>query len=95
MTCGILVHLVSFFGPFGPLDDPDEYKALSMASKLPLKSAEDDLTLGLVWIMLLVDMVVFAFIIFYFDNVKPGPFGTARKPYFFLTVNVTSFKELA
>ncbi len=52
----------------------------------PLKSAEDDLTLGLVWVMFVVDMIVFAFIVFYFDNVKPGPFGTAKKPYFFLTV---------
>jgi hypothetical protein len=36
LTCGIVVHLVTYFGPSSALADPTQYKALSLASKLAL-----------------------------------------------------------
>ena len=43
---------------------------------------EDPVTMGLVWGMLLADVVIYGIIVWYIDNVKPGKYGVAKKPYF-------------
>ena len=52
----------------------------------PLNGEADELTLGLVWLMFWVDALVYWIILWYMDRVKPGPFGTALVPYFFVMV---------
>ena len=43
---------------------------------------EDPLTMGAVWIMFLVDIVVYSLIIAYIDKIAPGKYGVAKKWYF-------------
>ena len=50
----------------------------------------DPITMGVLWIMLLVDVLIFAFLTWYVDSIKPGPFGVAKKWYFLFQV-CTSF----
>ena len=42
----------------------------------------EDLTLLHVWMMLLVDFLLYMLILWYMDNVRPGKFGLAKKLYF-------------
>ena len=42
----------------------------------------DPLTMGAVWIMFLVDIVIYSVIIVYIDKISPGKFGVAEKWYF-------------
>jgi len=44
--------------------------------------------MGLVWLVFLGNMVVFAFITWYIDNIKPGKYGVAKKWYFVVQVNL-------
>ena len=43
---------------------------------------DDPLTMGAVWLMFLLDCLIFALIILYMDKVAPGKFGVARPWYF-------------
>ena len=43
---------------------------------------DDPLTMGAVWLMFLLDCLIFALIILYMDTVAPGKFGVARPWYF-------------
>ena len=42
----------------------------------------DPLTMGAVWIMFLVDILIYSVIIAYIDKIAPGKFGVAEKWYF-------------
>ena len=44
-------------------------------------------TMGLYWLMFLVDISIYAFIMYYVDTVKPGKYGVGRKWYFPFEVN--------
>ena len=52
----------------------------------PLSGTEDELTLGLVWTMFIVSSLLYWCILWYMDKVKPGPYGQALVPYFFVMV---------
>eukprot|EP00092_Neocalanus_flemingeri_P060351 GFUD01072319.1.p1 GENE.GFUD01072319.1~~GFUD01072319.1.p1 ORF type:complete len:1563 (-),score=388.51 GFUD01072319.1:54-4385(-) len=54
---------------------------------------EDPLTMGAVWIMFLVDIVVYSLIIAYIDKIAPGKFGVAEKWYFPFTPAFWSSKK--
>ena len=43
---------------------------------------DDPMTMGLYWLMFLVDMAIYAFIMWYIDTIKPGTYGVGRKWYF-------------
>ena len=43
---------------------------------------DDPITMGVVWIVFLVNMILFGIITWYIDSVHPGPYGVARKWYF-------------
>ncbi len=47
----------------------------------------DPISMGVVWIMMIVDILVYGFITWYIDSVKPGPYGVAQKWYFLFTVS--------
>ena len=51
--------------------------------------ADDELTMGDVLLMYAVGAVIYAVITWYIDNVKPGPFGQAKKFYFPFQVSMT------
>ena len=42
----------------------------------------DPMTMGVVWGMLVIDMIVYLIIMWYIDGVKPGKYGVAKKWYF-------------
>ena len=43
---------------------------------------DDPQTMGLYWLMFLVDIAIYAFIMWYVDTIKPGTYGVGRKWYF-------------
>ena len=47
-------------------------------------SPDDPLSMGSVWIMFLVDILLYSLLISYIDKIAPGKFGVAEKFYFFL-----------
>ena len=47
----------------------------------------DELTMGLLWLMFFVDSLIYGFILWYLDNVKPGPYGQAKPVYFLFLVS--------
>ena len=51
--------------------------------------SDDPQTMGLYWLMFLVDIGLYAFIMWYVDNVKPGTYGVGRKWYFPFEVKIT------
>ena len=51
------------------------------------KDPDDPETMGLYWLMFLVDISIFAFIMYYVDTIKPGKYGVGRKWYFPFEVN--------
>ena len=65
-----------------------ETRALGVQWTNLFKRAEpsDPLTMGSIWIMFIVDMVVFGIVTWYIDSVKPGKYGVARKWYFIFQV---------
>ena len=48
------------------------------------------LTMGAIWGMFIADMVIYSFITWYIDAVKPGKYGVARKWYFLFQVRKQS-----
>jgi len=48
---------------------------------------DDSMTMGLLWILFFVNMLIFAIITWYIDSVHPGPYGVAKKWYFCFQVN--------
>ena len=48
---------------------------------------DDPITMGVVWILLFVDVLFFAFLTYYMDSIKPGPFGVAKKWNFLFKVS--------
>ena len=52
------------------------------------KDPDDPETMGLYWLMFLVDISIFAFIMYYVDTIKPGKYGVGRKWYFPFEVNL-------
>ena len=61
----------------------------SQWSNLLESSAEegDPITMGVVWILFLVNIIVYGIITWYIDSVHPGPYGVAKKWYFCFQVN--------
>ena len=55
---------------------------------------DDPLTMGLFWLMFLVDIAIYAFIMWYVDTIKPGTYGVGRKWYFPVEVYVLHFNRL-
>ncbi|XP_069681460.1 phospholipid-transporting ATPase ABCA3-like [Periplaneta americana] len=47
---------------------------------------ENDLTIGLLWVMLIVDMIIYGIITWYFDSIMPGKYGVAKPWYFIFMV---------
>ena len=47
----------------------------------------DPQTMGLYWLMFLVDIFIYAFMMYYVDTIKPGKYGVGRKWYFPFEVN--------
>lgn len=47
----------------------------------------DPLTMGAIWGMFLADMIIYGFITWYIDAVKPGKYGVAKKWYFLIQVS--------
>ena len=57
-------------------------------STLFTKSVPDDpITMGVLWILMLVNIGIFSFLTWYMDKVKPGTFGVAEKWYFLFSPN--------
>ena len=55
----------------------------------------DPLTMGAVWIMFLIDIVLYCLIIGYIDKIAPGKFGVAKKWYFPFTSSFWRSKNQA
>lgn len=49
------------------------------------------MTMGVVWAMLLADMLIYGIIIWYVDAIFPGKYGVAKKWYFPFQVGVNEF----
>ena len=49
----------------------------------PPSGVRGDLSVGLVWLMLIVDIFVYSILTWYIDSVRPGQYGIA-KPWYFL-----------
>ena len=43
---------------------------------------DDPMTMGVYWLMFLVDIFLYAIIMWYIDAIKPGTFGVGKKWYF-------------
>jgi hypothetical protein len=52
----------------------------------PPSGKEGDISVGLVWVMLIVDNVLFGIVIWYIDSIMPGKYGVAKPWYFFIMV---------
>ncbi|PSN44306.1 ATP-binding cassette sub-family A member 3 [Blattella germanica] len=48
----------------------------------PPSGMKGDLSIGILWIMLIVDMILYSIITWYIDCIKPGQYGIARPWYF-------------
>ena len=46
------------------------------------------MTMGLFWLMFLVDIAIYALIMWYVDTIKPGTYGVGRKWYFPFEVDI-------
>ena len=56
------------------------------------KAMDDDpITMGVVWVLFLVNILLFGIITWYIDSVHPGPFGVAKKWYFCFQVHMYNF----
>ena len=66
-----------------------ETRALGVQWSNLFKRADpsNQLTMGSIWIMFIVDMVVFGIVTWYIESVKPGRYGVARKWYFIFEVS--------
>ena len=52
-------------------------------SNLFSQDVEDDpITMGIIWILFLVNVLIFGTITWYIDSINPGPYGVAKKWYF-------------
>jgi hypothetical protein len=47
---------------------------------------EDEITMGLVWVMLIVDIAIYSIVTWYIDSIMPGKYGVAKPWYFFVMV---------
>ena len=47
---------------------------------------DDPVSMGVIWAMLLADVVFYAAIVAYVDSVWPGRYGVPKKPYFLFQV---------
>ena len=54
---------------------------------------DDPITMGVLWILMLVNIGIFSFLTWYMDKVKPGTFGVAEKWYFLFSPSYWSVKE--
>merc|ERR1711874_241356 len=54
---------------------------------------DDPMTMGMYWTMFLVDIVIYALIVWYLDTVKPGKFGVGRKWYFPFEICITKWRN--
>ena len=43
---------------------------------------DDPMSMGICWLMFLVDIVVYFLVMWYIDTIKPGSFGVGKKWYF-------------
>ena len=43
---------------------------------------DDPMTMGVYWLIFLVDIFLYAIIMWYIDSIKPGTFGVGRNWYF-------------
>ena len=70
-----------------------ENKAVGLSfSNLFTTIENDPISMGLVWLMFLLDIFIYSLIISYIDAVKPGEFGSAKKWYFPFLVSKCSLK---
>jgi len=53
---------------------------------IPPSGQEGDISVGLVWVMLMVDIVIYSIVTWYIDSVMPGKYGVAKPWYFFVMV---------
>lgn len=53
-----------------------------------------DLCMGIVYLMLLFDMLIYGIITLYIDNVLPGPYGRAKPWHFIFSVSLIKFNFL-
>ena len=88
MAYCLLPNVGLLFSVNGMLSAEKTGNGLSIADlDLPLNGAEDELSLGLVWLMFWVDTLVFAVVLWFMDKVKPGPYGTAAPVFFMFMVS--------
>ena len=61
-----------------------ESNGIGLKASTVFKQTEptDPMTMGHLWIMLVVDVIVYCILIWYVEGVKPGKFGVAKKWYF-------------
>jgi hypothetical protein len=52
----------------------------------PSSGKEGDISVGLVWVLLIVDTVLYSIVTWYIDSVMPGKYGVAKPWYFFIMV---------
>jgi hypothetical protein len=45
-----------------------------------------DMSVGLVWVMFIVDSVLYSIVTWYIDSIMPGKYGVAKPWYFFIMV---------
>jgi len=57
-------------------------QGLHWSSLFSRTTPDDPMSMGVVWVMFLVDIFVYAIVVWYIDNVAPGKFGVAKKFYF-------------
>jgi len=51
---------------------------------IPPSGKEGDISVGLVWVMFMVDIVIYSILTWYIDSVMPGKYGIAKPWYFFV-----------
>ena len=89
MSLCLLPNVGLLFSLNGMLKKEREVEGLDFSGlNDPLNGQQDELTLGLVWLMFWVDALIYWIILWYMDRVKPGPYGTALPPYFLFLVRV-------
>ena len=54
------------------------------------KLEDDPITMGVVWVLFLVNVLIFGTITWYIDSVHPGPYGVAKKWYFCFRVCISA-----
>ena len=58
------------------------------------KLEDDPITMGVVWILFLMNVLIFGTITWYIDSIHPGPYGVAKKWYFCFRVCISAIKVL-